>query len=403
MRKPLCIGLIMQGRHSWIGGTEYIRNIILALGSLPRDVRSTVDVCLICSQRIDSNLYNEIRPHISDIYFEEAELPPLTLKNRVYWKFMMSVFWSYSPRWASFIKRAGVNFLYPCNFAYPYQAQCATQAPYRSAAWIYDFQHKCLPHFFSKDEIDERDKAFRVIARHASTIVVSSKSSESDFQKFFPESAHKTKVLSFRTCPSSTWYEANPLQTQRDYFLPDRFFLVSNQFWQHKNHLVVFEALRLLRMRSIYPVVVCTGHIHDYRQADYSDKILQTIHKFGIAQQIYLCGLIPRHDQIQLMRRSLAVIQPSLFEGWSTVVEDARCLGKMVILSDLPVHFEQSPPNSAFFERQSPANLASLLEDCWERLSPGPNLEQEALARTRNLNEVQAFGYCFLEIMGAHP
>jgi hypothetical protein len=63
------------------------------------------------------------------------------------------------------------------------------------------------------------------------------------------------------------------------------------------------------------------------------------------------------------MRHSLAVIQPSLFEGWSTVVEDARCLGKKIILSDLLVQVEQNPQGSEFFERHSPQQLADLIAE----------------------------------------
>ena len=54
------------------------------------------------------------------------------------------------------------------------------------------------------------------------------------------------------------------------------------------------------------------------------------------------------------MRKAMAVIQPSLFEGWSTVVEDARALGKPMILSDFPVQIEQDPPSSDYFERNNP-------------------------------------------------
>ena len=36
-------------------------------------------------------------------------------------------------------------------------------------------------------------------------------------------------------------------------------------------------------------------------------------------------------DQLRLMKESLGVIQPSLFEGWSTVIEDAKALNKKSI------------------------------------------------------------------------
>jgi hypothetical protein len=43
------------------------------------------------------------------------------------------------------------------------------------------------------------------------------------------------------------------------------------------------------------------------------------------------------------------VLQPSQFEGWSTVIEDARSVGRPVIASDFPVHLEQNAPGSTFF------------------------------------------------------
>ena len=45
MNKPLKIGLLMQGGRNWIGGAEYIKNIIFALSSLPHEVRSTFEIC----------------------------------------------------------------------------------------------------------------------------------------------------------------------------------------------------------------------------------------------------------------------------------------------------------------------------------------------------------------------
>lgn len=396
MTTPLRIGLIMQGDRSWVGGTEYIKNIIFALAQLPPETRSTFEICLIADQPFDSDSHDQIRPYLSNLYHREADLEPFTLRNRIRWKTRRSLLKQHDPRFDDFLKKANIDFVYP------YFTQDEVPTPYRSAAWIYDFQHKHLPQFFTKQQIEARDREFARIAKYASTVVLSSETAASEFQKFFPEAAHKSGVLPFKVSPSSAWYENDPGRTQRTYSLPDRFFIISNQFWQHKNHLVVFEALKLLRERAIHPVVVCTGHIYDYRKSDYSDEILQTIHKFGIARQVYLLGLIPKFDQIQLMRRSLAVIQPSLFEGWSTVVEDARALGKRIILSDIPVHVEQNPPGNRLFERNSPESLALVLADWWHLLSPGPDAEQEASAKDNSVEEVKAFADRFLKIAGGN-
>lgn len=402
MTKPLRIGLIMQGDRNWIGGVEYIKNIIFALSTLPPEVRATFEICLLCSQSIDSSLYSQVEEYIDRVYQLPNPVESVTIKQfplnillfieRLTQRVYNRITRTYNRKFNNLIEQSKIDFVYPyCN-------QDKSSVCYRSAAWIYDFQHKYLKEFFTPSEIEGRDRSFAIIAECGETVVLSSKMAGEDFKNFFPEAVSKVKVLSFRTYPLPKWYEIDPSEIQHKYYLPERFFLVSNQFWQHKNHLIVFQALKLLQSKSIYPIIVCTGHLHDYRQPEYSNLILQTIHRLNISKQVYLLGLIPRSDQIQLMRRSLAVIQPSLFEGWSTVVEDARCLGKPIILSDFPVHLEQNPPNSVFFNRQSPESLEKLLSDWWEHLLPGPDPEQESIAKTNNIKELEKFGYCFLEI-----
>ena len=392
MTKPLRIGLIMQGSRDWIGGAEYIKNLILALGSVPEEVRSTFELYLICSKSIDAELHSQISSTVDRTYYLEVDLEPASLINRIRWKLIKTLLDLPDPRLNAFIKKINLDFIYP-NLN---QGKAKTACP--SAAWIPDFQYKYLTQFFTKLERQKREQACQKIAKYAEVVVLSSQTATADFKKFYPQAAHKTRILSFKTSCLPQWYEADPVATQAKYNLSDRFFLVSNQFWQHKNHLLIFAALKILQEKSIYPIVVCTGLLYDHRQPEYGNTITQTIENLGIQQQIHLLSLIPKIDQIQLMRRCLAVIQPSFFEGWSTVVEDARTFGKSIILSDIPVHLEQNPPNSTFFERHSSESLATILANSWQSFNPGPNLEQEAIAKTNNALEIQNFGYNFLEI-----
>ena len=393
MNKPLKICLLMQGGRGWIGGTEYIKNIILALSSLPDEERATFEICLLYSQSLETDIQNQLKSYLHTIYNLDNELEPFTFLNRLKWKIKRDLFKQSDPRFSHFLKKNEFNFVYP--FLVPKNEKL----PYQGCPWIYDFQHKYLPNLFTQSDIEVRDRGFAQIADVSSRVVLSSQTAASDFQKFFPDSKCQTEVLQFRTSLPASWYTLDAVAVQQKYHLPDRFFLISNQFWQHKNHLVVLEALKILQASFIYPVVVCTGHIYDYRKPEYIDIVLQTISTYGLANQVYLLGLIPRIDQIQIMRRSLAVIQPSLFEGWSTVVEDARCLGKKMILSDFPVHIEQDPPDSVFFERHSPQQLAILMAEWWQKLTSKTNFEDETLAQAKNKEDVRAFAYRFLEIV----
>lgn len=392
MKKTIKIGLLSQGGRGWIGGSLYIKNIILALSHLPDETKSTFEICFLDDSSVEGSTGGEFSAHLNHYYNLKTAVKPLTLKNRLMWRIKREMFKAADARLAPLVHREGIDFLYP------HFVSKREKFPARSCPWIADFQHRHMPHLFSEAEFEGRDKAFSEIAINSPTVVLSSQSAAKDFHQFFPESNTEIEILQFRTTPSPEWYSSSPVSFQAKYHLPEKFFLISNQFWQHKNHMLVFEALRLLQKKNIYPTVVCTGHIHDHRKPDYSDQILQMIHIYNLGDQIFLLGLIPRNDQIQLMRRSIAVIQPSLFEGWSTIVEDARCLGKRMILSDFPVHIEQDPPSCAFFERNNPEDLADTISRWWKDFVPGPDFDGEALAKARNFTEVQEFGYHFLEI-----
>lgn len=394
MNKPFRIALINQYDQGWIAGTEYIRNIIFGLSSLLPGEQNALEIGLITGKTNDDSLLKRTESCRGKIHFIEDILGPETFWKKTKWKTAGLVLNRPYYRYEEFLKKQGGDFIYP------YVSPCDDSLSRNSAAWISDFQHKYLPRNFSRTEIFLRDRYFALIARCAPTVVLSSRCAQEDFHTFFPQAAHKSTVLSFTTVPAPEWFEGIPTDVQKKYSLPDRFFIVSNQLWQHKNHLAILEALYLLKAEGVLPIVVWTGQLSDYRRPGYNEVIGNTIREYQLERQVFILGLIPKVDQLQLMRRSIAVIQPSLFEGWSTVVEEARCIGKPIILSDIPVHFEQNPPNSEYFDHTSSESLAKSMAKWWEALSPGPNAGQEAAAKEKNRTDVLAFAKKFLEIAG---
>ena len=151
------------------------------------------------------------------------------------------------------------------------------------------------------------------------------------------------------------------------YSLPDRYFMVSNQFHKHKNHKVLFLALARLKERGIIKHLAITGKFPSAADSPYLAELHNLIDQFKLHDQITLLGLISRKDQLLLMRFSQAVLQPSLFEGWSTVIEDAKSLQVPVVASNLNVNIEQLGKDGVYFDPLNPEELASILADYPER------------------------------------
>jgi glycosyltransferase involved in cell wall biosynthesis len=118
----------------------------------------------------------------------------------------------------------------------------------------------------------------------------------------------------------------------------------------------------------------------------------------GLERHIRILGLLPAGEQLQLVRRAAALVQPSLFEGWSTVVEEARALGKTVFLSDLPVHREQNPPGARYFPPRDAGALADLIAAEWEALPPGPQAQDEQAAREAQAGRVRDYAETFMRV-----
>ena len=94
--------------------------------------------------------------------------------------------------------------------------------------------------------------------------------------------------------------------------------------------------------------------MHDYRHPNYGEELLEQLTRDELTERVHCLGLLDRHTQIQLLRGAAAIIQPSLFEGWSSLLEDARALAKCVYVSDIPIHREQDPADAQFFNPHSP-------------------------------------------------
>ena len=215
---------------------------------------------------------------------------------------------------------------------------------------------------FSKHEIIERNRSFMNIIKNSDAIVVSSNDALNDLKNFAPGYYTKTNVLHFVSQPINKYDELDKRMLEKKYNINDNFFYMPNQFWKHKNHLTVFKAIECLKKEGLEVKLVCTGYLLDYRNKAYIDEIYSFIKKSNLSENIKILGLIDLDDVYSLIKFSRAVINPSLFEGWSSTVEECKSVGKNMILSDINVHREQYP-SATFFDRKSVQSLKNVLKN----------------------------------------
>lgn len=262
-------------------------------------------------------------------------------------------------------------------------------------AWIPDFQHLHYPEYFGADELRARDEGYAMLAQRASLVLLSSEHASGDLARFLPGHAQKARVAPFVSLFPEAMLQRDPRATVAKYRVPDPYVVVPNQWWVHKNHRTAIEAAAILRDRGTSVSWVMTGALADFRSADHVSTLLQRMAELGVQDRMLVLGVLPRAEQIDLVRAASMVVQPSLFEGWSTVVEDAKTLGQRLVVSDIEVHREQQPPAALFFSPTDPQDLAdkieAMLAGACERV-PQDRAIDDSLERAR------AFGQRFYEI-----
>ncbi|MBI5722729.1 MAG: glycosyltransferase [Planctomycetes bacterium] len=380
MIQDVRVGIPFVGHANWMGGVYWACNLIKAVYRLPRTERPKIYFWLTEPYAAHIDLYADILPLVDGIIQLGANWKMTRFREKAV----------VSPTSADFFSRLDLivpvlNDIQHSNFP--------------SITWIPDFQHIHMPEMFSEKERKERDDKFSAIAARAPMVIFSSKSALADWSRFFPHSKAVTRILHFQTIPEADWFKPDPEETRLKYGLPSNYLICCNQFWMHKNHGTLFQAIADLHRRGIMARLVCTGNTDEYRNKEYFPSLKGMLGQLGIIDHVQILGQIPRGEQIALVRRSMAVIQPSLFEGWSTVVEDARLLGKTIFMSDLDVHKEQAPPYGHYFARRDPADLARQIADRWGELRCGPDTDREAAGRSENERAIEAYGRRFAEII----
>jgi glycosyltransferase involved in cell wall biosynthesis len=263
-------------------------------------------------------------------------------------------------------------------------------------AWLPDFQHKAMPQLFSRRAWWKREVGIRVQLFAGRTVMLSSETSRLECERYYRSARGRTRSVRFAVPPGEGTSLAEARAVAKLYELPEHFFFLPNQFWQHKNHHLVVDALVILRQKGKKVVVAASGNQHDPRVPEYFPAFRHRLESLGLRDEFRLLGMIPYGHLAPLMVASVALVNPSLCEGWSTTVEEGKSTGTPMLLSDLAVHREQMGAEAVYFDRHSAQSLADAL-DSFAPLNVQQRTRRLAAARQAAERRVEKFAQEFIE------
>ena len=346
-------GLILPLRGMWRGGVNYYHNLLGCYQQYP-DTAVRLEVF--------TDLPEDVAKYQCDAIGVQycPDVKNFSRRRLGDWpRILLNQSLGYDPAVLRFVERSNVDLLTHNTVGH--------QRAIKTLLWLPDFQHKVYPEHFSRREHTKRDKDLADTALWGH-ILLSSETAVHHFRQYYPElSSVQPHVLRF---PNTTTLSVELISREELnslYPTQQPYFFLPNQFWMHKNHKVVVEALRRTPSEV---VVVCTGPMEDPRNRSYVPELLATVKAAGLENRFICLGVVPYKTLVSLMHHSVAVLQPSLFEGWSTSVEESKAMAKRIILSDIEVHREQAPSRGVYFSPGSGEELASAMKNALAEYSP---------------------------------
>lgn len=379
------VAFTLIGGKTWTGGFNYLRNLLQVLAQ--HESQRLTPVLFVGASMAGTDI--EALAAIPGVEFVRTPLLDAARRGR---SLLQAVAWGRDVAVAELFRQHRVDAVFENAQFFGWRLGLP------AIAWIPDFQHRELPQMFTWQGRWKREIGFiaQVVGRRF--IMLSSEDARVACERYYPSTLGRTRTVHFAVPPGTAMDQDTSRRIADDYALPEHFFFMPNQFWKHKNHAIVVEALAVLRERGERVVVAASGMQSDPRDPEHFPRLQALVERLGVQDEMRFLGLIPYPHLAALMQSCTALLNPSLFEGWSTTVEEARSMGTPMLLSDLAVHREQMGEAASYFDRYSAQALAEALR-AFPILSEPQRMAAASQARHQAEVRVRRFGTEFADLV----
>jgi glycosyltransferase involved in cell wall biosynthesis len=270
------------------------------------------------------------------------------------------------------ILQSGVDVLW-C----PTQAYLTMEIP--CILTVLDLQHRlqpCFPEVSTNGQWDVREATFSTSLRRASVVITGTETGKAEIERFYQVPAERIKVLPLPTPQFAL--NALPVSSKDGlvgYSIPDNYLFYPAQFWPHKNHANLLQAVRLLRdeWKIVFPVVFAGS---DKGNRQYIQKLVAEL---DLSSQVHFLGFVPEKDLIALYQHAFALTFPTFFGPDNLPPLESFALGCPVIASNVPGAQEQLGDAALLVDPKSPKQIALAVKSLYD----DPGLREALMRRGR--------------------
>lgn len=233
---------------------------------------------------------------------------------------------------------------------------------------IHDLMHRYYPDFpeYTRRERRARDLLYSRAAKHAAGVVVESNTSKNDLVNFYAIPPEKIHVIPLYPPVQTSGLAlmdscaANDLLERFE--LPERFLFYPAQFWFHKNHVRLVQALHRLKEQGQVIPLVLTGSSTDTYTFEDVNKVISELNMEG---QVHYLGYVSDEEIVALYKRTVALVFPTLIGPTSIPTLEAMALGTPVVCSNLFEMPDQVGDAGLTFDPFCVEDIADKIEIIW--------------------------------------
>lgn len=240
---------------------------------------------------------------------------------------------------------------------YPSQDTVSFQTTKKSLSTIHDLMHRYESHFeeYQNGEYERREKLYSMMCKYTDGILVDSNIGKQHVIESYNIDENKVFVLPF--VPPTYLLESINIDVKSKYSLPEKYLFYPAQFWEHKNHINLLQAVKILKDKNIEVNLVLVGS----KKNNY-EKVIKKIDAIGLKNNIFVLGYVSNDDMASLYKNALATVFVSLIGPTNIPPMEALTLGSPLICSNAYGMPEQVGDAALLINPKDPLNIADKIE-----------------------------------------
>ena len=235
---------------------------------------------------------------------------------------------------------------------------------FKVASCLPDLQHLAYPYFFEPAERSRRDFAFATAIGSADLVFALSKFARQDLARTYGCDERRIKVVYPSPSPQFLSGSASPEaidRAKRKFGLPPRYAIFPSNFWPHKNHKKLLDALLRVRRRGVAIPLVLVGSASSAEGA-----LIEQLERAKGEGWLWMLGYVEDEELHALVSGAACLLFPSLFEGFGIPVAEALVVGVPVACSSVCSLPEVGGDRARYFDPQEVESIARVVEDVWK-------------------------------------